>query len=172
MPRQRLLSLTTGASSLYADRRSRWHGRILCLFHEQVEVVFALQDLTWRGTSGCSINITSGSWRHMTPKWAFQRRVDGILRFAMSPASAPRASQAWHTAAPKRSDPVYVTSLSTSLRIRASQSLRRLGIAARLGTPFKPGASYLPVSSSCCCWANARMLPRPPSWWNGRPLVG
>ncbi|KAL7950443.1 hypothetical protein V8C42DRAFT_120694 [Trichoderma barbatum] len=66
--------------------------------HEQKSTsVFAFsKDLAWRGTSGCTINITSGSRRHMTPKWASKRRVDGILRFAMSsPASccSQKASQ-------------------------------------------------------------------------------
>ncbi|PTB59540.1 hypothetical protein M431DRAFT_491142 [Trichoderma harzianum CBS 226.95] len=52
-----------------------------CLLSQDLSI------LAWRGTSGCSINITSGPRRHMTPKWAVQRRVDGILRFAMSPTA-------------------------------------------------------------------------------------
>ncbi|KAL6810944.1 hypothetical protein GGI42DRAFT_203553 [Trichoderma sp. SZMC 28013] len=102
----------------------------------------------------------------MTPKWAFQRRVDGILRFAMSPTIPKGQSDPAHRCSPanavRRIRYVDVASTSTmaaskELRIRAivSPPPRWLGIAARLwalwrAPPSKPGASYLPVSSSCC----------------------
>ncbi|KAM6488063.1 hypothetical protein HDV62DRAFT_11670 [Trichoderma sp. SZMC 28011] len=79
------------AQSQYADVLHCRLSQFFFLSHEaKVEPRCLLsQDsiLAWRGTSGCSINITSGPRRHMTPKWAFQRRVDGILRFAMSPTA-------------------------------------------------------------------------------------
>ncbi|KAL7789897.1 hypothetical protein V8C37DRAFT_191149 [Trichoderma ceciliae] len=95
----------------------------------------------------------------MTPKWAFQHRVDGILRFLMlmPPASAPYCSPTQHaliarTAAPN--DPCYTTgdrgkvspansskkqqTASKKLRIRASRSLRSLGIDDSCMSGLKP----------------------------------
>lgn len=55
---------------------------------------------SWRGTSGCSINITSGPKRHMTPEWTFQRRR--LRHFTISHTLRRLSSVLlpfWHTAA-------------------------------------------------------------------------
>ncbi|KAL7909616.1 hypothetical protein GGI35DRAFT_388627 [Trichoderma velutinum] len=113
--------------------------------------------LAWRGTSGCSINITSGPRRHMTPKWAFQRRVDGILRFAMSPTACCSQGQ---------SDPAHRCSQQCCTEDtwmcehiddggKGSSASKELRIRASLVPPL--------AGNSCTSWA---LLPpfKPDPW--------
>ncbi|KAL6692595.1 hypothetical protein J3F84DRAFT_101716 [Trichoderma pleuroticola] len=156
--------------------------------NSSLAVCFPGSLLAWRGTSGCSINITSGPRRHMTPKWAFQRRVDGILRFAMSPtkpAAPQKASQTQHTAAAskrctcavRRDTSTMAASRQAAdkgpflgqslLRWLAGNSCTSLGFS---GSPAVQARCVIPARLVFMLLAaNART---PPSWWNGRPLAG
>ncbi|KAL7960757.1 hypothetical protein V8C34DRAFT_275602 [Trichoderma compactum] len=118
-----------------------------------------LSILAWRGTSGCSINITSGPRRHMTPKWAFQRRVDGILRFAMSPTSL---------AAPKRpvrpSTPLQPANAVRRIRYVDVASTSTMAASKELRT--RALVSPPPLAGNSC--TSLGSLARP----QARPLVG
>lgn len=115
----------------------------------------------WRGTSGCSINITSGPKRHMTPKWTFQRR-----RLRHITISHPLR----HTAARPQ-------------RLRQDQQQRQIHAikqrAADKGPPQSGNrctSGLEPVRHTCPSRLHAsaglmhECLPRPPSWWNGQTL--
>ncbi|KAL7939015.1 hypothetical protein V8C35DRAFT_289915 [Trichoderma chlorosporum] len=105
--------------------------------------MFALQDVAWRGTSGCSINITSGSRRHMTPKWAFQRRVNGILRFAI--LLLPRPVRRRHTAARPENAVQSIRCIASTMAARGQQRTWR--IRASSVPPLSAGPG-----NSCTSW--------------------
>ncbi|KAL7920496.1 hypothetical protein ACQKWADRAFT_298194 [Trichoderma austrokoningii] len=148
------------------------------VFHKPKEAHFCVYQVpgfcSWRGTSGCSINIASGSKRHMTPKWTFQRRR--LRHFTTSHRyPLPPPPPFWHTPLHAPQEGLREEEAAANARHHQSRKSCAPPPPPQSGNRCTSGLEP-PVRHTCPSRLHAsaglmhECLPRPPSWWNGQTL--